>query len=45
MAFLTCSIARPKKSALLIFALLLGYTPQPSYFEYLLRSCNAYVNE
>jgi hypothetical protein len=29
MAFLTVSMARPRKSALLILALLLGYTPQP----------------
>jgi hypothetical protein len=34
MAFLTVSIARPRKSALLIFALLLGYTPQPRLGRY-----------
>jgi hypothetical protein len=43
MAFLTVSMARPRKSALLIPTLLLGYTPQLRSGVVVLRSYVAYA--
>jgi hypothetical protein len=43
MAFLTVSMARPRKSALLIPTLLLGYTPQLWFGVVVITWCVAYA--